>query len=232
MSTFLFEIISTTVVRVQKNGFGAFKPRHMTLSVSDDNILFQTNIDINYDFCISPLDTVIFQSQYVTGTPVEIADYLTSNIFNVSAGSVDGAAILSEENTFSESQSIIKNQVGATQLTIANATEGGSVYQGMDSASSGVYLSGSDDQKRSTVGMYAQAAFIEINAFGADSSEPNTINIAGSNHPLHIRLNDAIVLTILPTGIGDYADDAAAATGGVPVKGLYHTSGTLKIRVA
>lgn len=32
-------------------------------------------------------------------------------------------------------------------------------------------------------------------------------------------------------GIGDYADDTAAAAGGVPLNGVYHTSGTLKIRL-
>jgi len=28
-----------------------------------------------------------------------------------------------------------------------------------------------------------------------------------------------------------YADDAAAATGGIPLGGVYHTSGALKIRI-
>ena len=38
---------------------------------------------------------------------------------------------------------------------------------------------------------------------------------------------------ILP-GVGkyrNYANDSAAATGGVPLYGIYHTNGTLKIRV-
>jgi hypothetical protein len=29
----------------------------------------------------------------------------------------------------------------------------------------------------------------------------------------------------------NFADDAAAASGGVPLGGLYHTSGTIKIRL-
>jgi hypothetical protein len=33
-------------------------------------------------------------------------------------------------------------------------------------------------------------------------------------------------------GLGDYADDAAAATGGVPVNGVYRTGSVLKIRVS
>jgi len=32
--------------------------------------------------------------------------------------------------------------------------------------------------------------------------------------------------------LADYADDAAAAVGSVPVGGLYHTSGSVKVRVA
>lgn len=34
------------------------------------------------------------------------------------------------------------------------------------------------------------------------------------------------------SGIGDYADDAAAASGGVPVGGIYRTGSALKIRVS
>jgi len=30
----------------------------------------------------------------------------------------------------------------------------------------------------------------------------------------------------------NYADDAAAATGGIPLGGVYHTAGALKIRIA
>lgn len=33
-------------------------------------------------------------------------------------------------------------------------------------------------------------------------------------------------------GLGDYLDDAAAASGGVPVNGLYRTASALKVRVA
>ena len=34
------------------------------------------------------------------------------------------------------------------------------------------------------------------------------------------------------SGVGDYADDAAAASGGVPVGGVYRTGSALKVRVA
>lgn len=34
------------------------------------------------------------------------------------------------------------------------------------------------------------------------------------------------------SGLGNYADDAAAATGGVPIGGIYHSSGALRVRLA
>lgn len=34
------------------------------------------------------------------------------------------------------------------------------------------------------------------------------------------------------SGLGNYADDTAAATGGVPVGGIYHNSGALRVRLA
>jgi trimeric autotransporter adhesin len=39
-------------------------------------------------------------------------------------------------------------------------------------------------------------------------------------------------LQMLDYATMDYADDTAAATGGIPLGGLYHTSGALKIRIA
>ena len=36
---------------------------------------------------------------------------------------------------------------------------------------------------------------------------------------------------LIQNGIGSFADDAAAATGGVPVGGLYRTASAIKIRV-
>lgn len=42
-------------------------------------------------------------------------------------------------------------------------------------------------------------------------------------------LNDYLVSETIPAL--DYADDAAAALGGVPVGGIYHNSGTIKIRL-
>lgn len=48
---------------------------------------------------------------------------------------------------------------------------------------------------------------------------------------------DATGKTIKPVapyafgGLGNFVNDAAAATGGVPVGGMYHTAGAVKVRV-
>jgi len=41
--------------------------------------------------------------------------------------------------------------------------------------------------------------------------------------------NDYLVSETIPAL--DYADDAAAALGGVPVGGIYHNSGSIRIRL-
>ena len=40
----------------------------------------------------------------------------------------------------------------------------------------------------------------------------------------------ALVDTV-STPLGNYANDAAAAAGGVPLNGLYHTAGAVKVRL-
>lgn len=50
--------------------------------------------------------------------------------------------------------------------------------------------------------------------------------------PLSIYTNGAVVLTIQSGGLGNYANDAAAAAGGVPVKGMYRNGSVLMVRVA
>jgi len=49
------------------------------------------------------------------------------------------------------------------------------------------------------------------------------------------RLSGIIANSVVPglqdLQASDYADDAAAAVGGIPVGGLYHTAGVVKIRL-
>ncbi len=58
---------------------------------------------------------------------------------------------------------------------------------------------------------------------------------ASDPHPVYTTSAElsaaiAVVTAKLPTVGGDYADDTAAAAGGVAVGSMYHTSGAVKIR--
>ena len=52
-----------------------------------------------------------------------------------------------------------------------------------------------------------------------------------------LTFGGADVAKVVPTGMKDvmpatsYANDAAAAAAGVPIGGLYHTTGTVKVRL-
>ena len=46
------------------------------------------------------------------------------------------------------------------------------------------------------------------------------------------RLSRRINNTNSKLTISEYANDGAAEAGGVPIGGLYHTSGTVKVRVS
>jgi hypothetical protein len=53
----------------------------------------------------------------------------------------------------------------------------------------------------------------------------------GTNHHLNVEAKGTGTIIHSSVVQHNYANDAAAAAGGVPVGGLYHTSGTLKIRL-
>lgn len=70
-------------------------------------------------------------------------------------------------------------------------------------------------------------AYIKLEAQASSASlilRSNTVSLSSQIEILH----NAIKVT----GLSEYADDTAAATGGVPVDGLYRTGSVLKIRVA
>lgn len=78
-------------------------------------------------------------------------------------------------------------------------------------------------------------AGMAVNAFG-NSWAWRMGSTAANNNRLEL-VSDAVetpdlILSFATTGVSDYADDTAAAAGGVPVKGIYRTGSTLKIRVA
>ncbi|MEW9855928.1 hypothetical protein [Novosphingobium sp. M1R2S20] len=54
--------------------------------------------------------------------------------------------------------------------------------------------------------------------------------LATTSNPEH--LENKVLVSPKLAGLGDYADDAAAAAAGVDIEGLYRTGSTLKIRAA
>lgn len=66
------------------------------------------------------------------------------------------------------------------------------------------------------------------------ASRTSELSIIGMNNALEnvlLSISGAGVFTLVQ-GLTDYADDAAAAGGGIPVNGLYRTGSSVKIRVA
>lgn len=72
--------------------------------------------------------------------------------------------------------------------------------------------------------------FVEVQA-GTPSNGP-LIRAQGSDSVAWLRLQGKSTagVQLLLSQVGDYADDAAAATGGVPVGGLYRTASAMKVR--
>lgn len=81
----------------------------------------------------------------------------------------------------------------------------------------------------------AAYAAIGANAFGNSFAWRMGSSAANSNR-IELVIDAAgtpvVILSFSPSVIPDHADDTAAAAGGVPVKGVYRTGSTLKIRVA
>jgi hypothetical protein len=68
----------------------------------------------------------------------------------------------------------------------------------------------------------------------AEGNGSNTTTIGNSSTTatyLKGTLNVSTAILAQVSSSYDFADDSAAASGGVPLGGLYHTSGTIKIRL-
>jgi hypothetical protein len=204
MSTYIFQPLSATVVEVIKDGFGTYKPRNMSVTVTGNNISILTGIDVDYDFIISTTgDDIIYQSQYVTGTTQEIADYLSANIFNSSGGST----ILTEPLTLTaEAESF-------AQIYLATPT-------------GDLYITNYDDDFAN--GAYAGRAVIEV------STSNGMAIFAGSLLVLNAGANDALTLSsagikAAPALVAEYADNDAAVAAGKAAGTLYRTGDDMKI---
>jgi hypothetical protein len=211
MSTFRFTIINSGTALVEKDGFANYKSRYMTSTVTGDTVLFQDPINVGYDFSLTASDVITAEEVPVTGTASEIATYLMENIFNSEPSFIrsDEAVVLT-----AGSLSVAKDQPTTTDILIENYNE-------------------ADASTR--LGLYCNNSGLDIRAYDNSGivemwvSYGNSFNLKATGAPISF---DAPSFKFTVAGIPAYADDAAAAAGGVPVNGIYRTASALKIRVA
>jgi len=123
------------------------------------------------------------------------------------------------------------NKTGAVQFSYNNP-----------SGSSTTFRMGADDLNNALSKFEAQGDFIQFGTiigtnigFGNDTeTEIISFSASGSSgaltiEPTEITMGEQLVLSNYASL--DFADDAAAATGGVPLGGVYHNNSDLKIRV-
>lgn len=89
--------------------------------------------------------------------------------------------------------------------------------------------SGADQDFSTGLSWKADDGYLDMYVFSSAKVGQEKLAIIEAVGDLSVRSRDGNIL--LPT-IDEYIDDAAAAIGGVPVKGLYYTDGILKIRIA
>jgi uncharacterized delta-60 repeat protein len=146
-----------------------------------------------------------------TGNPVE-----GSNKYSVAYVSDDGFTVQYKNTTNFQNSiwrfrtdgvlSVPGNITGAGNL----ATTGSNSFRGNQSISGSLTVSGS----------VAQEVTGSVNITGS-------LNVSGS---VNVDGSGFIILSQVSSSY-DFVDDSAAASGGVPLGGLYHTSGTIKIRL-
>ncbi|MFA7166583.1 MAG: hypothetical protein WC124_12190 [Desulfoplanes sp.] len=67
---------------------------------------------------------------------------------------------------------------------------------------------------------------------GVSSSLQNITDGNGTATPISLSTSLACITNLSLSSISNYTNDASAALGGVPINGIYHTDGILKIRLA
>lgn len=213
MATFDFTILNSSVALANIDGFGFYKPRNMVPVISGSIITFKHPKNINYDFSISTSDTITAAGNPVTGTAEEIADALAGAIFFEPSGG--GSFDASEPLVLtSGSLDVAKDQAGATDVLIENyADTDGSSRLGVYCNNAGVDLRVTDN-----------TGIVEMWV-----SYGNGLNFKVTGAPLSF---DAPSFKYTLASIGNYADDTAAAAGGVAIGQKYRTGSILKIRVA
>jgi len=156
---------------------------------------------------------------------------------NAEASASNGAAYGRDAKAFgSESVSIGENAIaqGANSINIGvrglcPGTASNSIFIGTSTYSTTVTA-----QDSIAMGNTSSALGIGSVAIGKDSSASANNSVALGEGVTASTADTTTVnlLQIADYANIDYADDTAAAAGGIPLGGVYHTSGAVKIRIA
>jgi hypothetical protein len=178
----------------------------------------------NDDFLIQKLS---FDGEFDTGMGV-VPVSLSGDTLNVKSGDYSGSfmssGILKDPVGNLRNESHLNAQTGSDNrsygIGTAITSDGGEGVQIIKKNESGEII----------------RLILDANATGFDlgnnlsDSTASVIRIQDNNGDAILEFfNDYLVSETIPAL--DYADDAAAATGGVPVGGIYHNSGTIRIRL-
>lgn len=244
MATISFDRLASGTIKVTNgtNPVVYYAGLEYELNPNAANDVVVIKISNGDEYRLEAADTVNVNGAPTTGTnATEIAEDLATDIFFLASGSgdvvgpgsstdnalarYDGAtgeliqdsnAILTDGGNLTlvgDNLQLFKSWAGNTSLDIVNENPDGIGNIGVSMEAASLYLVGYSSSGGHIVQLQANGESELV----IDPSS-NKINIRSTN--------------ILFTDIGEYANDAAAATGGVPVRGLYHTSGALKIRLA
>lgn len=137
----------------------------------------------------------------------------------------DSIPWLSEENTFTESQTVLKSFDGSLEFNASNYDEG---------ASAGAYIAANSVGGLATIKSTQQSSAVEIShgdQFGgfyamADDNGAKMLIEASATNPLEIASPSGVKISTVPTS---YADNAAAVAAGLMEGMIYRTGDVLKI---
>ena len=218
------------------------------------NALLVTDATTTHGFQIDPTKTVWagnvdFQYATVTGLPV-VESGLTNG---VGANSLISSSALTTTPASAPLSGQIAIGNGATAGNIIanaiaignNASAGGGTAVGngaqcFTGGRSAAYGANARSLANESVAIGGDALVASTSAGGiaiGDSAtvaavSPNAVAIGNDVTASTANTVTIKKLQMLDYATLDYADDTAAATGGIPLGGVYHTSGALKIRVA
>lgn len=236
-------------------GQGASASGGNSISIGTDNSSlggFSTSVGVyteaggNYASAIGALCNASGTNSLAVGKQATSSDSKTLSIgIETSSGGTESIVIGSNTSTVAYRGISIGqgNQVGTNSSTIGQYSRTGSASIAMGDNANNAY-----GAKNNAVSLGAGTnAETNSTAIGKDSRAlgSNSVSIGINSQSTAygaIALGDGVIagtadtLTIKLLQIGNYAtmnfaDDAAAATAGIPLGGVYHTSGALKIRI-